>query len=79
MTRNNGSPSNPARDSIYRFIQGLMVVDMGVGAGLVLAGFLLGPRRDLILVGAGLGIIGGALFLFFRALARKATARGKGR
>jgi multisubunit Na+/H+ antiporter MnhC subunit len=75
MPRNDMNPSDPARNGIYRFIQGLMIADMAVGAGLVLAGLLLGPRRDLVLLGAGLGIIGGALFLFFRALARNAEVR----
>jgi hypothetical protein len=51
-----------------------MIIDMGVGAGLVVAGLLLGPMTALVLLGAGLGIIGGALFLFFRALAARHAA-----
>ena len=49
-----------------------MILDMLVGAVLIVLGLIVMPAPELVVLGAGLAVIGGGLFLFFRRLARRA-------
>jgi Na+-transporting NADH:ubiquinone oxidoreductase subunit NqrB len=69
---NAKAPVQPSRDAIYRLIQWVMLGDILIGVVFVGIGALVDEPAFMV-VGAGLALIGFALFLFFRFLARRAA------
>ncbi|MDJ0946180.1 MAG: hypothetical protein QNJ30_22250 [Kiloniellales bacterium] len=66
---------NPPPDPIYRIILWVLVADVVIGACLALAGEFIWPSDALRYSGAGLAVLAGLLYLFFRWLGRRAGRR----
>jgi len=62
----------PDRDAIYRLIQWVMLSDVLIGIVLMAVGAFILDARAMVIAGAGLAVIGAAMFFFFRLLARRA-------
>lgn len=62
-------------DPIYRIILWVLVADVVIGAGLVLAGEFVWPSAVLRYTGAGLAVVAGLIYLFFRWLGRREGGR----
>ena len=67
---NRPTGDDPEKDAIYRWIRTLMAIDMLLGAGFAVFG-LATAQHSYVVVGFGLAAIGGVLFLFFTALAKR--------
>lgn len=66
--------SRPDRDAVYRLIQWVMLGDVAIGIVLVGIGAVVMDEPAFVIIGVALAVIGFALFLFFRMLARRAGA-----
>ena len=66
-------------DPIYRIILWVLVADVVLGAFLALAGEFIWPSAVLRYTGAGLAVVAGLLYFFFRWLGRREAGRQGGR
>ena len=67
---------DPRRNSVYRMIRLVMLIDLVAGLALVAAGGLILREPPVMTAGAGLAAVGLVLFLVFGRLARRAAERG---
>ena len=67
--------ADPTRDPIYRTIRRLMLIDILLGLFLLLFGGPVFGLQALTIIGAGMALIGVALYVFFGRLAESAWSR----
>ena len=70
--------ADPTRDPIYRTIRRLMLIDILLGLFLLLFGGPVFGIQAFTIIGAGMAVIGVALYVFFGRLAESARSRAGG-